>query len=213
MTGGFGLYVILTEPEAGYERAAAAATEEEAAFLQLRMKDRPEREVLDMALKLRKITRGSKTRFIVNDSLETARDADADGVHLGREDMALSRARELWRSPGKIFGLSTHSIGEAEAAAAAGADYIGVGPVFPTPTKPGPDPALGADLAAKIARESPVPAVAIGGITEENLPLLLSLGVRTVACVRPVCGTSNPAAAIRRWQAILRTAAGDEGRP
>ncbi|MFH2099854.1 MAG: thiamine phosphate synthase, partial [Pseudomonadota bacterium] len=97
----FGLYLVLTDPVAGYEACAEAAVAEGVRFVQLRMKKRPEAEFLAIAKRLREITRGTGSLFIVNDFVEVARLSDADGVHLGQEDMGPRSARSLWPSPGK----------------------------------------------------------------------------------------------------------------
>ena len=109
MKESFGLYVILTDPIAGYEACARAAVSEGIRYLQLRMKGENRSEVLRTARIIREITRNTSTRFIVNDDPLIAMEVDADGVHLGQSDMPLNEARELWNMPGKIFGLSTHN--------------------------------------------------------------------------------------------------------
>jgi thiamine-phosphate pyrophosphorylase len=200
----FGLYLILTEPAAGYERAAAAAVEAGVKYLQLRMKKRPRQEVLDMARRLRRITARSGTRLIVNDDVEIAREADADGVHLGQDDLRVVEARKRWPVPGKIFGLSTHSENQEARARELAPDYIGVGPVFPTPTKERPDPALGVERMGRIIRPSPLTAVAIGGIDAGNLAEVLRHGAVNFSVVRAVNQAPDPASAIRRLQAIWR---------
>jgi thiamine-phosphate pyrophosphorylase len=198
----FGLYLILTEPAAGYERAAEAAVETGVRYLQLRMKKRPPEAVLEMARRLRRITAGSPTRFIVNDDVEIAREADADGVHLGQDDLSIAEARRRWLAPGKIFGLSTHNEDQELRARVVAPDYIGVGPVFPTPTKEHPDPVLGMERMGHIIRGSPLTAVAIGGIHADNLADVLRHGATNFCVLRAVNQASGPAAAIRRLQEI-----------
>ncbi len=204
----FGLYLVLTGPAAGYERAAEAAVETGVRYLQLRMKKRPPAEVLDMARRLRRITAGSPTRFIVNDDVEIAREADADGVHLGQDDLSIAEARRRWPAPGRIFGLSTHSEEQELCARDWAPDYIGVGPVFPTPTKEHPDPTLGMDRMGRILRNSPLTAVAIGGIDSDNLADVLRHGAVNFCVVRAVNQAPDPASAIRRLQEIWKAARG-----
>lgn len=199
----FGLYLILTDPVAGYETCARAAVDCGVRYLQLRMKDAPRGEVLETARALRKITRGTPTRFIVNDDLAVAIESDADGIHLGQGDQPLDEARQAWGVPGKLFGLSTHSEDQAVQAAALQPDYIGVGPVFPTPTKADHDPALGIEETARIMRATPLTAVAIGGIDAENLPQLLEAGIGNFCVVCAVNTAPDPATAIRRLQEIV----------
>jgi thiamine-phosphate pyrophosphorylase len=202
----FGLYLVLTDPVVGYERAAEAAVACGVRYLQLRMKKRPPAEVLDMARRLRRIAAGSATRFIVNDDVEIAGEADADGVHLGQDDLPIAEARRRWPAAGKIFGLSTHNEDQAAAARAIAPDYIGVGPVFPTPTKDRPDPVLGLERMGAIVRDSPLAAVAIGGIDAGNLAEVLRHGAVNFCVVRAVNESADPAAAIRLLQAIWEAA-------
>lgn len=204
MPEAFGLYLILTDPVAGYERCTEAAVAEGIRYLQLRMKDRPRSQVVDTATTMRSITTGSRTLLIVNDDVHAAMEADADGVHLGQGDMSLEEARRIWASPGRRYGLSTHDASQEAAARALAPDYIGVGPVFATPTKKIPDPVLGVDRAARIVRASPLTAVAIGGIDTERLPGLLQAGVTNFAVVRAVNLASDPREAIRSLMRVWR---------
>lgn len=200
----FGLYVILTAPAAGYEECARAAVAEGVRYLQLRVKDRPETEILEIARRLREITASTATRLIINDRPEIAAASGADGVHLGQEDMHLSHARKILTRPGAVFGLSTHSADQAAAAVKLRPDYIGVGPVFPTPTKARPDPVLGLEEMGRIIRSSPLTAVAIGGINAENLPRVLEEGAENFAAVRPIMTAPDPRQPITRLQRLWR---------
>jgi thiamine-phosphate pyrophosphorylase len=200
----FGLYLVLTEPIAGYEACTEAAVAEGIRFVQLRMKHAPMDRVLEIARRLRDLTKGSPTRFIVNDSVAIAKEVDADGVHLGQTDIPTPQARREWDMPGKIFGWSTHNEQQAAEAVAQRADYIGFGPVFPTPTKNPPDPVVGCNRLAQIVKVSPLPVVAIGGIDATNLPQVLAAGTRNFAVVRAVCGQSSPREAIRKLMDIWK---------
>lgn len=204
MKEAFGLYVILTAPAVGYEECARAAVDAGVRYLQLRIKDRPEAEILQIARNLKKITAGTATLLIINDSPEIAARSGADGVHLGQEDMPLAEARKILDRPGAVFGLSTHNAEQARAAIALRPDYIGVGPVFPTPTKAHPDPVLGLEEMGRIISTSPLTAVAIGGVTTENLPQVLQQGATNFAAVRPVMSSPDPGSVIARLQAIWR---------
>ncbi|HOK48236.1 MAG TPA: thiamine phosphate synthase [Bryobacteraceae bacterium] len=204
----FGLYLVLTDPVAGYEACAAAAVETGVRYVQLRMKNRPQKEVLEVAHRLRRITQSSGTRLIINDDLEVATEVDADGVHLGQQDLDLAEARARWPRPGKIFGLSTHNEEQELAARRLAPDYIGVGPVFPTASKENPDPVLGVDRAARIVRGSPLTAVAIGGIDAARLPGLLRAGIYNFCVLGAVCRNPNPRAAIEELQRIWRETIG-----
>ncbi len=206
MDDAFGLYLVLTDPVAGYEACAAAAVRCGVRYLQLRMKGESRTAVLETALRVREITLGSDTLFIVNDDVTIARDADADGVHLGQRDMPLDEARRLWSVPGKRFGLSTHDERQALLATRRSPDYIGVGPVFATPTKAVPDPILGLERMASIVRSSPVAAVVLGGIDCGNLAEVLRRGARNFCVVRAVNRRPDPETAIRELQCIWRQA-------
>ncbi len=200
----FGLYLVLTEPISGYEVCAQAAVEMGVRYVQLRMKKKPRHEILEMARRLRPIMAGSGTLFIVNDDVEIAAEADADGVHLGQDDMSLTEARRLWPVPGKVFGLSTHNEEQEHRARELAPDYIGVGPVFPTPTKDKPDPTLGLERMGRIVRESPLTTVPIGGIDRDNLPEVLRQGAVNYCVLRAVNRAFDPRKAIKELQEIWR---------
>ncbi|MDR2849474.1 MAG: thiamine phosphate synthase [Verrucomicrobiota bacterium] len=199
-----GLYLVLTDPATGYERCAEAAVACGVGWLQLRMKRAADAEVAAIGRRLRDITRGTATRFILNDDVDLARAIDADGVHLGQGDLPLDEARRRWPAPGKVFGLSTHSRAQAARAVAFAPDYIGVGPVFATPTKAIPDPVLGVEEMGAIIRAAPMPAVAIGGIDGTNLPDVLQHGAKAFAVVRAVNRAADPEAAIHALQTIAQ---------
>ncbi|MDF7808860.1 thiamine phosphate synthase [Pontiellaceae bacterium B12219] len=201
----FGLYLILTDPVAGYKKAAEAAVNEGIRYLQLRIKNAEQNQILEMAKTIRKITAGSDTLFIMNDDLSIAIDADADGVHLGQTDQSVSEARQNWNTPGKLFGLSTHSMEQALQAQDEKPDYIGIGPVYATQTKTDAGPALGPEETGRIAKAVPIPSVAIGGITAERLPELIRAGAQNYCVISAVNQSSDPAAAIRLLQDIWKT--------
>ncbi|MGN0854143.1 MAG: thiamine phosphate synthase [Kiritimatiellia bacterium] len=195
----FGLYLVMTNPVVGYERCCAAAVRSGVRMVQLRMKDAPRAEIVAVAHRLRGITRGTDTKFIVNDDPSIAAEVEADGVHVGQDDMPVDEVRR--RYPGlAIVGLSTHNPAQALKSLAVRPDYIGVGPVFATPTKRIPDPTLGVATAAQMIASVPYPAVAIGGLDCETLPAVLAAGARNFAVVRAVCGSADPESAIRRIQ-------------
>lgn len=198
----FGLYLVMTDPLCGYVRCAEAAVRAGVRMLQLRMKHVSRAEYLKTALDVRAVTAGSGTKLIVNDDPDVAVEAGADGVHLGQDDMDVAEARKRYPKLG-IIGLSTHNPTQAKSAEAVRPDYIGVGPVFATPTKEIPDPVLGIETAAGMAGGAPFPAVAIGGINSSNLPAVLKAGIRNFAVVRDVCAADDPYPAIRRLQEIL----------
>ena len=199
----FGLYLVLTNPVTSYETCTEAAVRAGLRYIQLRMKKAAREEVLAIARNMRTITRGTGTCLIINDDPSIAEACEADGVHLGQDDMPLPEARH--RYPGlKIFGLSTHNPAQAQAAAHMNPDYCGVGPVFATPTKEIPDPSLGPQLAGEIIRAAPFTTLAIGGINEANMRDVCLAGATNFAVVRPVCLSPTPFDAIRRLQDAWR---------
>lgn len=198
----FGLYLVITDPATSYETCAEAAVRAGVRFVQLRMKHVPRERIVATAKNLRSITAGTRTLFIVNDDPEIAAETGADGVHLGQSDLPIPAARERFPSL-KIFGLSTHSLAQVEAACKLAPDYIGVGPVYATPTKEIPDAVLGLETMREMLAAAPCPAVAIGGIDASRLPDVLRAGAQNFAVVRAVCGSADPYAAICRLQEIF----------
>jgi len=196
----FGLYLVMTNPAVGYVRCCEAAVKAGVGIVQLRMKDAPRADVVAVARELRKVTLGSDTLLIVNDDPAAAAEAGADGVHVGQTDMPVAEVRRLFPSLG-IVGKSTHSLAQAVSAQDESPDYIGVGPVWATPTKKIPDPTLGVANAAAMMRASRCPAVAIGGIVDESrVAELAAAGFRNFAVVRAVCASDDPYSAILRLQ-------------
>lgn len=195
----FGLYLVMTNPKAGYVACAEAAVKAGVKIVQLRMKRRPRAEIVAAGHAVRAATRGTGTLFIVNDDPSIAAEVEADGVHVGQDDMPVAEVRARFPSLG-IVGLSTHSPGQARAAMAQRPNYIGVGPVWATPTKEIPDPTLGVATAVQMARSVPFPAVCIGGVDADRLSELLRAGARNYAVVRAVCAADDPYAAILHLQ-------------
>ena len=199
----FGLYLVMTNPVAGYAACAEAAVQAGVRFVQLRMKHASREEIVREATAVRRATSGSGTLFIVNDDPSIAAEVGADGVHVGQGDMPPAEVRARFPEL-RIVGLSTHSLEQAEASRSQPVDYIGVGPVYATPTKEIPDPTLGPELAGRMVAAANVPAVAIGGINAETLPPVLAAGARNFAVVRAVCGCRDHETAIRRLVGIFR---------
>jgi thiamine-phosphate pyrophosphorylase len=167
------------------------------------MKHVSRREIVGVAHAVRRITAGSGTLFIVNDDPEIAREVGADGVHVGQGDMPPSEIRRRYPELA-IIGLSTHSPEQVIAANDEDVDYIGVGPVYATPTKDIPDPVLGLEKMAEMIALSVRPAVAIGGIDADRLPAVINAGAKNVAVVRAVCAKANPFAAIKVLKSCMK---------
>jgi thiamine-phosphate pyrophosphorylase len=168
-------------------------------IVQLREKQLGEQELLELARSARELCRQLGALLIVNDYPLVAREARADGVHVGQDDMPVAEVRELVGAE-MLIGLSTHAREEIDAAD--GADYIGVGPVHETPTKPG-RPAVGLELVRYAATHSRVPFFAIGGLDAANLPAALDAGARRAVVLRAISGAENPLEAARTLRTLL----------
>ena len=142
--------------------------------------------------------------FIVNDRVDLAVAVEADGVHVGQEDLPARVARPLLRE-GMLLGVSTHAVEQAQAARDDGADYVAVGSMFATTTKP-EFQLVGPTLIRKLRGEIRVPLVGIGGITHDNVAEVVRAGADGVAVVSAVCGALDPAAATRRFLDLIRSA-------
>jgi len=169
---------------------------------QLRDKDATDDELLTAAAVARRACTDANAIFILNDRADLVTAAGADGVHLGQDDLPVPEARALV-GPERIVGLSTHS--PAQVDAASGVDYLGVGPVHATPTKPG-RPAVGDDLVRYAASHARVPFFAIGGIDPANVGAVVAAGATRVAVVRAIAEAVDPEAAARRLRAALESA-------
>ncbi|HEV2014301.1 MAG TPA: thiamine phosphate synthase [Candidatus Dormibacteraeota bacterium] len=200
------LYVITGDRGGEVEtaRIVEAALEGGANVIQLRKKTMEKGELYALALALRRLTLLHDALFIVNDHVDIAIAADADGVHLGQADLAPAVVRGLPGFRGRLIGRSTHSVEQAGAAMVEGADYIAVGPVFPTPTKAG-RPAVGIGLVTEVAAIADRPFVAVGGIDHDNAPAVVEAGARAIAVVRAVYDAEDPAEATRRLREITST--------
>ena len=193
----FGFYSILTEPLRGYDYLAKLLVENEVAFLQLRIKETDKFKILKTAENIRKITQNSKTIFIVNDFLDVAKDSGADGVHLGQDDEKCGVARKILGEDA-VVGLSTHNINQTKAAQNEKIDYIGIGPVYPTPTKQIPDPVLGLEKMKEMVDASAIPSVCIGGIDFERIKEVLRAGAKNFCAVRLLNESENPREVLKK---------------
>ena len=199
------LYVLITESACRrpwYETAEAALLGG-AGCLQLREKELESGELLRRAVRLRELCDQRRALLVINDRPDLAILSRADGVHVGQNDLP---AREVRKLVGRdmLIGVSTHSLDQAKQAVRDGANYIGVGPVFRSPTKPR-DILPGLDYARHVAREIKLPAVAIAGITAENVDEVLATGIRAVAVTAAVTQADDPQAAAAVLKAKLPT--------
>lgn len=156
-------------------------------------------------LKLRRLTREAGAVFIVNDYVDLALMVEADGVHLGQDDYPIERARALVGEP-MLIGLSTHSPEQAEEAIRRGADYIGVGPLFPTFTKKNVCEAVGLEYLDYAVARVPIPFVAIGGIKTHNIAEVRRRGARCIALVTEIVGAPDIGGRIEEIRLALRGA-------
>jgi thiamine-phosphate pyrophosphorylase len=170
--------------------------------LQLRDKQLDDRRLLDRARSLRETTRGTDTLFVMNDRPDLAVLADADGVHVGQEELQVKDARRIV-GVDMLVGVSTHSIEQARQAVLDGAGYIGVGPVFPSETKSFEE-FPGLDLLGKVSAEISLPTFAIGGITAQNVEQILAAGCHRVALSSSVWGAADPAQAAAEMLDLLQ---------
>ena len=166
-----------------------------ARIVQLREKRLPLAELYDLAVIFRDKTREAGALLIVNDHLDLALAVDADGVHLGQNDFPLEAARRI--APELILGRSTHNLAQALAAQDAGADYVNIGPIYPTRTKTGHSVFLGPDGIREIALHLRIPFTVMGGINETNLDAVLAAGARRIAVVTAVTQAPDIATAVR----------------
>jgi thiamine-phosphate pyrophosphorylase len=170
-------------------------------LFQLRDKDASDDELLAAAAAARALCHAHGALFVLNDRPDLAAAAGADGVHVGQDDVAVARARELVGDDA-LVGLSTHSTEQARAGARSGADYIAVGPVHATPTKEG-RPAIGLEPVRRAAAEVELPWFAIGGLEAGNVAEVVGAGARRVVVVRAIAHAEDPEAAARRLRAAL----------
>jgi thiamine-phosphate pyrophosphorylase len=177
-------------------------------IVQLREKSLPRRETELSALTFRRLCDTFSALFIVNDDPDLARACNADGLHVGQDDMSVEEARETL-GPGAIIGLSTHSEEQIAAAAEQPVDYISVGPVWETPTKAG-RPGVGLELVSHAAEHSALPFFAIGGIDNSNAADVVRAGARRFGIVRAIRDADDPTAAAESLRGAL-AATGSNG--
>ncbi|WP_258358644.1 thiamine phosphate synthase [Moorella sulfitireducens (nom. illeg.)] len=200
------LYVIITTKLGGgrptlelvREALAGGAT-----AIQLREKDLPARELVELGREIRKLTRAAGATFIINDRLDVVLAVEADGVHIGQEDLPARVARELLGS-GKILGVSTGTVTEARQAVADGADYLGVGSIYATSSKGDAGEPIGLAGLKAIRAAVTIPVIAIGGINNDNAAEVIAAGADGIAVLSAVIGAPDVAAAARELLAAVR---------
>lgn len=198
------LYGILdlgyvAEPDA--VRVATSMIEGGVDIIQLRAKKFPPAKIVDVARQLCPLSSDANVPLIINDHAEAARDVAAEGVHVGQDDISIARVREIVE-PETLVGKSTHSLDQAFAAQTEGADYIGFGPLFATPTKPTYKP-IGLTEIARAHSQIDVPIFCIGGITIDNLQSVIDAGARRVVIVSGLLQAGDIVEYARRAKQML----------
>lgn len=197
------LYVLVDgrNAETEFRDLISRLVEAKVDVLQLRDKRLADRELVARARILRELTRATDTLFIMNDRPDLAVLADADGVHVGQEELTVQDVRQIL-GPSRLIGVSTHSVTQVRQAIADGADYIGCGPTFPSTTKAFPDYA-GLAFLKQAARETALPAYAIGGINLDNLNQVIESGFRRVAVGAAITQSTDAAEAVAGFRSAL----------
>ncbi len=198
------VYVLIDgrESDEAFEAVVAKLIEAKTDVIQLRDKRLDDRQLVVRAQLLRQRTTGTCTKLIINDRPDIARIVSADGVHVGQEELTVAQARMVL-GPGKLVGVSTHSIDQARQAVRDGADYIGVGPTFPSGTKSF-EHFPGLDFLQEVAAEITLPAFAIGGIDLTNVAQVAATGIRRIAVSGCVNQASEPQAVIEALRRTLK---------
>ncbi|MCS3919212.1 thiamine phosphate synthase [Fervidibacter sacchari] len=209
-----GVYVVtdrFINPSRSHVDIAKAAVAGGACAVQLRDKEATTRQLLEWARAIRDITLRTDTLFIVNDRVDIALAADADGVHLGDDDMPVPVARRLLGA-GKIIGRSVANEDEALKAVTEGADYVSIGSVFATSTKPDAGEPVGVEMVRRVRQVLPpdYPLVAIGGITLQNAAAVFEAGADAVAVVSAVVCADDPVEAVKQLKQLWLKVRGEK---
>jgi len=200
---GINLYLLVSERlcHHGPGPAVRDAIDAGARIVQVREKTMSDRAMIDHGCRVRSWTRDADALFIMNDRADLAVLTDADGVHVGQEELTVREARRIVGSD-RLVGVSTHTIEQARQAVLDGADYIGVGPVFPSKTKQF-DEFAGLDFVRQVSEEITLPWFAIGGIDQNNIGEVIAAGASRVAVSSAICGAEKPAEVTRELVAAL----------
>jgi thiamine-phosphate pyrophosphorylase len=187
-----------TELQSRYSHAQLAkmAIAGGADTIQFRQKTGSTRVMIESAVSMRHLCAASGVVFVVNDRIDVALAAEADGVHLGQDDFPVPLARKILGDK-TIIGGSAATLEEAQKCAAEGADYIGFGPVFPTSSKTDAGSVSGVEILKRVVREFSLPIIAIGGISAANVPEVIRAGAHGIAVISAVCCQENPERAVR----------------
>jgi len=202
----FHLYVITGEQfyqNRNYLEVIEEAILGGADIIQLREKNKSKKELLEMAYQLKELCSKHQVPFIVNDHIDIALAVDADGIHLGQDDLPLSEARKIL-GPDKIIGISTHAIEEAIEAEKNGADYIGVGPVYETKSKVDVVDPVGLSYVREVVEKTNIPFVAIGGIKLHNLADVLDAGAKRICVISAIVGAEDVQETAKKFSLTIK---------
>lgn len=204
-----GIVYVITDRRTAGERSLVeivrAALRGGANVIQLRDKDVPVRDMIALGQALLPLTREAGVPLIVNDRIDVALALDADGVHVGQDDIPAEVARQII-GPDRILGVSAATVEQAQQAARAGATYLGVGDIFGTPSKPDAGPPIGLASLAEITRAVHLPVLGIGGVTIANAASVVQAGAVGVAVISAVIGAPDPEAATRALHEAIDSA-------
>jgi thiamine-phosphate pyrophosphorylase len=197
------LYVVITEAFCAGRTSLTVLDQVLAAgvgIVQLREKDLEDRRLYELAVEFRRRTEAAGSLLIIDDRVDIALAAGADGVHLGQTDLPIAVARRI--APDLIIGASSHSLDEALAAQNEGAGYVNIGPIFATPTKPAAVP-LGVEAIPRIAPHLKIPWSTMGGINQGNIAQVVARGARHPAVMSAVTAAAEVSAAARALREII----------
>jgi hydroxymethylpyrimidine kinase/phosphomethylpyrimidine kinase/thiamine-phosphate diphosphorylase len=172
-------------------------------LIQLREKDAETRELVELAARMLQVCHDNGALLVVNDRVDIAAAVGADGVHVGQSDLSPRAARALM-GPGKIVGVSASNLAEAQEAVAVGADYIGLGPVYPTDSKDCEAAPGGLSTVREVAKNIPIPVLAIGGVTPDNTRPILQAGASGVAVISAILGAAEPWLVVEEFMQVFK---------
>ncbi len=201
----YDLYFVADPDSAGtrsIERIVERAISGGATIVQLREKSGSTKGMIERAKRLRAITRKARIPLLINDRIDVALAAEADGVHVGQDDMPAVLARKMI-GPKKILGVSAKTVAEARQAEKDGADYVGVGDIFGTRSKADAGKPIGLDMMRRIARAVSIPVVGIGAVSVENAAQVIAAGADGIAVISAIVRALNPAIAARELRGIV----------
>ncbi|MBI4115806.1 MAG: thiamine phosphate synthase [Candidatus Omnitrophica bacterium] len=200
----FRLYAVtdLREADPSIFKKVEEAYRGGADIVQLRSKTLTDGELFRIGLRMRKVAHRFQKLFFVNDRPDLALALEADGVHLGQDDLPIAQVRRLLKGKQIFIGKSTHSLAQALQAVQEGVDYIGVGPIFETPTKPTYQ-AVGIELVKRVSKRVRIPFVCIGGVDQGNLKQVVEAGAKRIAVVRAIFGAKDVYVATKKLREVL----------